>query len=50
MRNRRGQTVVEYVLVIVLISLAIVFAFREANIDKAVQEAAGNIQEKMVDE
>lgn len=50
MRDRRGQTVIEYVLVIILISLAIVFAFREANIDKAVDTAAGNIQKQLVDE
>jgi Flp pilus assembly pilin Flp len=42
-RNEEGQTVIEYVLVIVLVSLAIIFAFFTTGIGPAMTQAAADI-------
>ncbi len=42
-RNEEGQTVIEYVLVIVLVSLAIIFAFFTTGIGPAITQAASDI-------
>lgn len=42
-RTEDGQTVIEYVLVIVLISLVIIFAFFTTGVKDAIGEAASNI-------
>ncbi len=42
-RTEKGQTVIEYVLVLVLISLVIIFAFFTTGVREAISEAASNI-------
>jgi Flp pilus assembly pilin Flp len=42
-RTEEGQTVIEYVLVIVLVSLAIIFAFFTTGIKPALTQAASDI-------
>lgn len=46
--NDRGQTVLEYVLVTVLIVMAIIVAFRSADVKEAVSVAAGGVQNSVV--
>ena len=46
--DNKGQTVVEYVLVVVIIVLALIAAFQSAHIDTAVGTQAANIQNTMV--
>jgi Flp pilus assembly pilin Flp len=41
--DEKGQTVIEYILVIVLIALLLLFAFRESGVRSGVQTAAQNI-------
>ncbi|NIT03838.1 hypothetical protein GTO10_02800 [Candidatus Saccharibacteria bacterium] len=42
-RTEKGQTVIEYVLVIVLISLVIIFAFFTTGVKDAISQAASDI-------
>lgn len=42
-RTEKGQTVIEYVLVIVLISLVIIFAFFTTGVQNAISKAASDI-------
>jgi Flp pilus assembly pilin Flp len=42
-RTEEGQTVIEYVLVIVLISLVIIFAFFTTGVKDAITQAASDI-------
>ena len=46
--NNRGQTTIEYILVVVLVILGIIFAFRGAAIWDAISVAAGNINASMI--
>lgn len=48
--NRKGQTVIEYVLVMVLIVLVIVLAFDSARVGDAIGRAVDNVEEHMVAE
>lgn len=46
--GEKGQTIIEYVLVLVLIVLILVAAFRAAEIENAVGEQAERIENTMV--
>ena len=50
LRNQTGQTLVEYVLVVVFIALMIILAFKEARIGDAVSVSAGRVQNSVVEE
>ncbi len=43
LRNRKGQTIIEYVLVIVLISLVLILAFRGGDVQFGVEHGSWQI-------
>ena len=44
LRSEEGQTVIEYILVIVLVALVLVFAFVAGGVEEGVKTAATNIK------
>lgn len=46
-RDEKGQTVIEYVLVIVLISLVLLLAFRSDRLQTAIGNASTNIADQV---
>ena len=42
-RNEKGQTVIEYILVIVLIALVLVIAFNTGGVKKGIEDASKEI-------
>lgn len=50
LRTQKGQTLVEYVLVVLFIALMIALAFRDAGIRDAVSTSAGKVQNSVVEQ
>ncbi len=46
-QSEKGQTVIEYILVIVLIALILVIAFTQGGVEQGVRDASTNIAEKI---
>lgn len=49
-KDVRGQTVIEYVLVLLFIVLGLILAFGDADVGNAIGDAAGRIQNGVLDE
>jgi len=50
MRREKGQVLLEYVLVIALIVIGLLMAFRDAKVGDAVSKAAQSVQNSVVSE
>jgi Flp pilus assembly pilin Flp len=48
--NNKGQTIIEYVLVAVLIAMVIVLAFQSADVGQAISTAASAIEDQIHEE